>query len=246
MKRLCLIIAMLIWSVPTFGQEYTIYRAPYGRLKYEIPERGEWIDKNEWIELYGRKQFKLLFGDRWSDEFDHFEEEDYVRWNISTALQIKKNNCTWQRVFPLECDIDKAIEIATATLQDAVIKDNVVEGHISDVEFIDRLPHLIFSMQNNIWQADVRYEFKDGRYRVTLTNIRSKLKMKIGTGYRSSLIGVGVSVQDENYYETIYNLLYNDGSRISAYDTFINSIDYTFCELFMLKNKEHTVFNDNW
>ncbi|WP_407532955.1 hypothetical protein [Elizabethkingia anophelis] len=98
--------------------------------------------------------------------------------------------------------------------------------------------------QSNKFYATFKLDTKEGRYRVVITNIRSKgNKLSLYTG--GSGLGMGLSGSGENNIEDF--VLKNDRETFRGGFTGRESkiIDYSFTNLFDV-SKYQNISNDNW
>lgn len=183
---------------------------------------GEWLTENEWVEMYGRRAFRDTYP--FKTDYSHIKEHYCIRWNYKDALSLSSTNTLyWSRIFTTDASIDALMEIAASKFENAKIYDNKVIGYLADKNFQDfRIG--ICTLNNAIWQAKITYEFKEGRYKVTVENIQ----------YKFTVIYTG-TFSEVPHYDSLYTLLYDTmGTKRVWYDPFINSIDYTFCnELYL-------------
>lgn len=242
MKRLLLAIVLLAFANCAIAQDYKIFQNVHGGLLYS-DDNGEWQTRQSWEKMYGAKRWKEVFRGRTPD---HIQEHNYIRYNyIETVKHIGNGQVVWSRVIEDDRQIDELIQRATEVVTNACVDGNVVTGNFSAVNF--KSGHRsTYNLTPYLVDGDVRFEFREGRYKITVTNIMWR-ERKPSTFYASGG-SLGVGVNDTNPNRPVYDLLYDsDGvQRPSAtYRARVDDIDYTYCEMFILQFLDDNPQNDN-
>lgn len=227
MKRILLVALLVLITVTSYSQQYSgIMKAHNKELLYSDPS-GAWLTESDWIRLYGRKRFNSQFPNK--TNYTHVQEKEFIRWNIEGAYtHLSNGDIIWSRVFQNDCPIETLTESATLILEKPQMDGNKVVGELTSQKFVD-YEKGAWTTSNYRWSAKVTYEFRDGRYKVTLSNIKiqSTVTFSAGEYFR---------VQEENTPEPLNHILYNNGAKRLCYYAFINSIDHTFSNTTFLRN----------
>jgi hypothetical protein len=99
--------------------------------------------------------------------------------------------------------------------------DISISGVIIDRDFIPDHNNKYYGMGTDIWSANVTYEFRDGRYKVTLSNIECISKKVVTDTYLSTSTylnrtsGHAVTINRGNSAWSLADLMYKDAI---AYD----------------------------
>lgn len=208
--------SLLCFEVP--AQEFSILRTIDNCIKYSDSE-GNWLTELQWTEKYGRKAFRKAFPKPY--RADHVEETNYTRWNIEEAFSTDFD-IQWSRVFTSDIDEDELIKAAYDILENPVIDGNKVSGRLADRGFTDT-PQSTWSVEKYAWSANVLYEFRDGRYKVTLSDIKVQ---------RTSTVDAHIfnfTVKDRNPKLALRDILYDGFDKLNCFYSYTNNIDYSFC-----------------
>lgn len=236
MRKALLVLALLLFVAATsYSQHYSgIMKTQDNGLLYSTPSE-EWLTESDWVKQYGRKSFNYQFPNK--TNYTHAQEREFIRWDIEEAYtHLSNGEVIWSRVFQNNSPIETLTESASLVLENPQINDNKVVGELTNQKFID-YEEGIWTTFNYRWSAKVTYEFRDGRYKVTLSNIKIQSTVTFSTGgyFR---------VQNENAPVPLSYILYNNGEKRLCYNAFINSIDHTFSNTTFLINL--TDANDDW
>lgn len=180
-------------------------------------DNDEWLSEKEWIEKYGRKKFRNTFP--YKKEYSHVKEYDFIRWDFRRTITLSPGNIAlWTRVFYSKEPTEDLITQAAALLDKVKIYNNKVVGYLSNQAFQD-FKAGFYTLKPARWRAKVSYEFNEGRYIITMSNIEFFTTLALTTYWHYAV----------NSYESIYYLLYDGiGYKYDKYDNIINSMDYTF------------------
>ena len=231
MRKILLFVLLLVVSGVT-AQDYKALRTINNDVVYSDAE-GNWYPESAWIAKYGRKQFKEAFPER--NKYHHVQTADYIRWDYRDAFTAGLD-MRWSRVFESELDTNSLKDAAVILLEDAQVDGDKVIGSISSAPFED-YQFGMWSLGNYIWSAKVTYEFRDNRYKVTLSSIRVQCTVSV------SAYGGGLGFHSESVWEPLREILYNGEYKRIQYEPFINSIDHTFCKILYLRVNEDS---DDW
>lgn len=200
------------------AQEYTILRTAENYIKYSDAE-GNWLTELQWTEKYGRKAFRKTFPQPY--RANHVEEENYTRWNIKDAFSTDFD-IRWSRVFSTNTNKEDLIKTAYDNLENPAIEGDKVYGQFSDRRFTDA-PDCSWSVEKYTWSANVLYEFREGRYKVTLSDI----KVQRTTAFDAHIFNI--TVKDETPRQSLRDILYDGFKELACFDYYTNHIDYSFC-----------------
>lgn len=232
MNRIVTIILTILLCWQVSAQEFTILRTKQGFIKYSDAE-GNWLTELQWTEKYGRKAFRKAFPKPY--RANHVEEENYTRWEIEKAFTIDYD-VSWSRVFTSEANVEELIYMAALVLENPNIDGNKVSGELTDQMFVDAYT-TTWSPRKYMWSANIVYEFREGRYKVSISKIKVRCSVSIDV-----LIG-GIAVKDENPAQPLRHLLYEGDVKRHAYEDFLNHIDHTFCLVTFITPRHE---NDEW
>ena len=180
-----LLFAMFIISMSVSAQvyhEYEIMRTQNGTVVYS-DENGAWLTRESWAKKYGRKDFRNHFPD--PDYYDHMVENGYIRTHFrKTFSNVVGGDMEWSRVLESNKPIELLRREAANKMNDVIYEDEEsISGVIERKSFIPDHRGRYFLMASCVWRANVTYEFKSGRYKVTLSNIY--YDSNISTSYSS-------------------------------------------------------------
>ena len=166
----------------------------------------------------------------------------------------------WSRVLESNLSIEDLKREAISNMDNVTYEDDIsISGVIIGREFIPDHNSKYYGMGADIWSANVTYEFRDGRYKVTLSNIECISKKVVTDTYSSSSTlygqsyGYAVSVQRERGAWSLADLMYR--KRItyegkiydeSLYYQVANFFDKNFTAAVILSSivKENNTDND--
>ena len=108
MKRCLLLAALLLLGVTSVSaQEVThgVLRQKSGELLYAADDN-QWLTREAWIERYGRKEFRLTFGN--DSRYDHAQELGMVRTDILQSVKlIGEGDIIWGRVIESDVPVEQ-------------------------------------------------------------------------------------------------------------------------------------------
>lgn len=237
-NRLCIILAALLCSLSSaVAQQSGILKDSDGTLLYG--DGGEWLTRNKWIEKHSRKEFRKTFGNRVL--YDHAQEFGMIRTDIQHSIRlVGEGNIIWERVIESDISRDK-LKLAARKRMASVIfeSEDKIVGGVIEHGFIRDEEGRPWGVKNAHWKGIVSYEFKEGRYKITLSNIQYKT-------LRSGSLGIySLGVSTEKTYIPFANLLYPYSKRASdtRYHRLVDFIDYNFSTSFVLFETK-TMSND--
>ena len=181
-----MLLALLFASVAVNAQQPSeILLTINGDALYS-DANGDWLTREGWIEKYGRKDFKAHFPHPYY--YDHVVERGYIRTYFSKTLKtVVGGDMEWSRVLESNLSIEDLKREAASKLSDVIYEDDgSISGVIENREFIPDHNDKFYGMMTDVWRANVTYEFKEGRYRVTLSNIECKSTVTKTDTYFSS------------------------------------------------------------
>lgn len=235
MKKFICLAFTLIFTAICFGQNYNGILKAYNKELLYADDNGQWQTEANWKKKYGRKAFRSKFPDK--TDYDHVQEQRFIRWDYEDAFTYLQNGeIIWSRVFISETPIDNLIQSACLILNNPIIEGNKIIGNLIEHAFVDYESGL-FTTSFYVWSAKATYEFREGRYKVTLNNIkvRSTVEFSAGSYFRAH----GVSTTHPLNY-----LLFENGQKRISFKPFINSIDHSFSNICFLP--EAYVNNSDW
>lgn len=214
MKRfITLLFALFITSISVSAQEYEIMLTIKGNVLYS-DANGDWLTREGWNEKYGRKDFRKHFPHPYY--YDHVVERGYIRtYFIETFKTVVGGDMEWSRVLESNLSIEDLKREAASKLSDVIYQDDgSISGVIKNREFIPDHNDKFYGMMTDVWRANVTYEFKEGKYRVTLSNIvcastytRTDTYLSTST-YLNRTIGHAVTINRGNNAWSLADLMY--------------------------------------
>jgi hypothetical protein len=244
MKKLIIVIILIFIGDVSQAQdvEYAVLRKLNGDLAYS-DANGEYLSREAWIIKYGRREFNDKFPEPLY--YNHAEEVGYIRKSIAYSVYSSAvGSIEWSRIFYTDATIEQAKLEAKQKLSDIKYdKDNVIIGMISDVKIIPDIYGIASGLYNSALSATVKYEFRDGRYKVTALNIKSRLTSNISVGVMTG--GIFIGSEDADPYTSIYEKFYRGVTPVST-DRWLklsNTIDYNLSNLLRL---EIDASKDDW
>ena len=171
MKRfITLLFALFITSISVSAQVYEIMLTIKGNVLYS-DANGDWLTREGWNEKYGRKDFRKHFPHPYY--YDHVVERGYIRtYFLETFKTVVGGDMEWSRVLESNLSIEDLKREAISNMDNVTYEDDIsISGVIIGREFIPDHNSKYYGMGADIWSANVTYEFRDGRYKVTLSNI---------------------------------------------------------------------------
>lgn len=180
-------------------------RTQNGTMVYSVGD-GTWLSREAWIEKFGRKNFRLNFP--YPNYFDHFVEQGYIRTYIQKSFKnVVGGDIEWSRVLESNKSIELLKREAASNLNDVIYEDETsLSGVIEGRRFVPDHRDRYFLMYSYLWRANVTYEFRDGRYKVTLSNIYCGSNDSFSIYGGSSVLGYSISSYEEP--EPLSNFLY--------------------------------------
>ena len=226
MKKFLLTVAFMALVNCAWSQEFEAMLTRGGNIVY-IDGNGDWLQKDVWIERYGRKAFRAAYPNE--EYYSHIQEVGFIRYNFRESVSsLSVGDIRWSRVFDSSATISDLMLSAKAKFSRIVEeREDLIVGIVEDIPIVDDGTGTPNGLYNRVWSGVVKYEFRDGRYRVTVESIRAKLTAQVNA---RAYIGFGVSVgaTDENVYESIYSLFYNNDRPTNAqrWTSLSNCIDF--------------------
>ena len=188
MKRfVTLLLVLLFASVAVNAQQpYEILLTINGEVLYSDANT-DWLTREDWIKKYGRKDFKGHF--RHPYYYDHVVERGYIRTYFrETFKTIVGGDMEWSRVLESSLSVEVLRRQAASNMDNVTYEDETsISGIIVERGFIPDHNDRFYGLYFYVWSANVTYEFKEGRYKVTLSNIECKsTATKTNTYFSSS------------------------------------------------------------
>ncbi|MBQ8366613.1 MAG: hypothetical protein IJX40_02655 [Alistipes sp.] len=240
MKRMLLIaLTILLANLSLEAQKYDVLKNINGIILY-ADDNGEWLTRQTWQERHGRKAFREHFGD--GSQYDHAEELDFLRSDIKESVKLMgEGNVVWERVIETDAPREELMLAARKRMASVIheTEDRIVGGVIEH-GFIRDEQGRPWGIKHAHWKGIVTYEFKDGRYKVSVSHIQYKAE-------RGSSIGLySLGFSTEKAYAPFANLLYPYSRKASDYRYFrlVDFIDYNFSTTFVLF--ETALKSNNW
>ena len=238
-KSLLIVLAMLLGVLTLSAQEYDVLKTINGVLLYS-DDSGQWLTRKSWLSKYGNREFREHFDD--GSRYDHSEEVNFLRTDIQESVKLMgEGNIVWERV--IESDVPHhELKLAARKRMASVIyetEDKIIGG-IIEHGFIRDEQGRPWGIKHAHWKGIVSYEFKEGRYKVSVSHIQYKAE-------RSSSLGIySLSLSTEKAYAPLANLLYpySHKANTSRYFRLVDFIDYNFTTTFVLF--ETAIETSNW
>lgn len=228
LKLLLVSIAMVLTATISSAQKYEILKNIDGHLLYSDGE--EWLLRSDWEERYGHRAFKEHFGD--GTLYDHAQEQDILRDNILNSVTLLgEGNVVWSRV--IECDAPiESLKLAARKRMASIVheSDNTIIGGVIEHGFVRDDQGRPWGIKHAHWKGIVTYEFREGRYRVSVSHIQYKAERGASLGIYS------LSFSTSKAYAPISNIIYPYSRRanMGRYYRLVDFIDYNFCSIFVL------------
>lgn len=214
MKRVLVAVVILLLANCAVAQNYEAMLTRNGTIVY-LDDSGAWLPKNVWVEKYGRKAFKAAYPDR--EYYSHIQEVGFIRTNYRESVySLSVGDIRWSRVFDCSASVSDMRLAAKAKFSQIIEdRDDCIIGIVEDIHIVEGSHGLPYGFDDSMWSGVVRYDFKGGRYRVTVESIRKKSVNQLSA---SAYIGLGVSVgvDHENTYESIYPIFFVNGKKVNA------------------------------
>lgn len=240
MKRYICIVALLLGGVLSLGaQEFEVLKNINGNLRYS-DENGEWLSRKAWLEKYSRKEFRQHFGD--GSRYDHSEEVNFLRNDIQESVKLLgEGNIVWERVVETEAPREELILAARKRMASVIYESqDMIVGGIIEHGFIRDEMGRPWGIKHAHWKGIVTYEFKEGRYKVSVSHIQYKAE-------RGSSLGIySLGFSTEKAYAPLANLLYPYSHKAGNYRYYrlVDFIDYNFTTTFILFDT--ALKSNNW
>ncbi|MBR3827333.1 MAG: hypothetical protein IKJ38_06460 [Alistipes sp.] len=240
MKRYICIVALLLGGVLSLGaQEFEVLKNINGNLRYS-DEKGEWLSRKAWLEKYSRKEFRQHFGD--GSRYDHSEEVNFLRNDIQESVKLLgEGNIVWERVVETEAPREELILAARKRMASVIYESqDMIVGGIIEHGFIRDEMGRPWGIKHAHWKGIVTYEFKEGRYKVSVSHIQYKAE-------RGSSLGIySLGFSTEKAYAPFANLLYPYSHKAGSYRYYrlVDFIDYNFTTTFILFDT--ALKSNNW
>ena len=202
MKRfVTLLLALLFASVAVNAQQsYEILLTTNGDALYS-DANGDWLTREGWKEKYGRKDFKAHFPHPYY--YDHVVERGYIRTYFrETFNMVVGGDMEWSRVLESSLPIEVLKREAASNLDNVTFEDETsISGVIENHDFIPDHNDRFYGLYSYLWSANVTYEFKEGRYKVTLSNI----------------VCTSTTTKTNTYFSTYPSIGFSSGSAVSLH-----------------------------
>lgn len=227
MRKLLLFIAFIALVNCASAQKYEAMLTRGGSIVY-LDDSGNWLTKDMWIEKYSRKTFRAAYPD--DEYYSHIQEVGFIRTNFRESVSsLSVGDIRWSRIFDSEATTsDLKISVKAKFSRIIEEREDVIVGVVEDVPIVASRQGIPGGLYNSAWSGVVRYEFKEGRYRVTVESIRTKLTKQVSTAVYLGF-GASVGASDENMYESIYSMFfYSNGKPTNAqrWSSLSNCIDF--------------------
>lgn len=238
-RYVSVIVALFVGVLSLEAQEFEVLKNINGNLRYS-DENGEWLSRQAWQDKYGRKAFRQHFGD--GSRYDHSEELDFLRSDIQQSVKLLgEGNVVWERVVETDAPREELILAARKRMASVIheSKDRIVGGIIEHGFVRDEMGRP-WGIKHAHWKGIVTYEFKEGRYKVSVSHIQYKAE-------RGSSIGIySLGFSTEKAYAPFANLLYPYSRKAGDYRYYrlVDFIDYNFTTTFVLFDA--AINNNNW
>lgn len=223
----------------TFEAPLSALRNINGDMLYS-DNNGEWLTRDVWQQRYGRREFRRHFGD--GTRYDHSQEMNFLRSNIMQSVILQgEGNVIWERVVETDTPREELMLAARKRMADVIYESETkIVGGVIEHGFIRDELGRPWGIKHAHWKGIVSYEFRDGRYKVTVSHIQ----YKASRGSSLGLYSLGFST--EKAYAPIANLLYPYSHRASdqRYYRLVDFIDYNFTSTFVLFDA--TLESNDW
>lgn len=236
---LSIAMALLLATLALSAQEYDVLKNRDGILLYSDDD-GKWLSRQAWQEKYGRKAFREHFGD--GSEYDHAEELNILRSDIIKSVKLMgEGNIVWERIIETDAPREELRLSARKRMASIIYEaEDMIVGGVIEHGFIRDEQGRPWGIKNAHWKGIVTYEFRDGRYKVSVSHIQYKAE-------RGSSIGIySLGFSTEKAYAPMANLLYPYSRKAGDYRYFrlVDFIDYNFTSTFVLFETSQTT--NNW
>ena len=239
MKRfVTLLLAMLFASVAINAQQpYEIMRTQNGTMVYSVGD-GTWLTREDWIQKFGRKNFRFNFP--YPNYYDHVVEQGYIRTYVQKTFKtVVGGDIHWSRVLESNKSIELLRREAANKLNDVIYQDEEsLSGVIEGRGFIPDHRGRYFLMHSYEWRANVTYEFRDGRYKVTLSNIHCGSNNSFSVYSGSPILGVSVSSRDVPNPLSDFLYVYDEEGYNEYWLSVANFFDRNFTAAVILSSKQ--------
>ena len=215
-----MLFALFLCSISANAQESEIMLTIKGNVLYS-EANGDWLTREGWNEKYGRKDFRKHFPHPYY--YDHVVERGYIRtYFCKTFKTVIGGDMEWSRVLESNRSIEDLKREAISNMDNVTYEDDIsISGVIIDRGFILDHNDKCYSLGAEVWSANITYEFREGRYKVTLSNIVCTSRKIVSDTYSSSSasyghsFGYAVSVQRTGNDWFLADLMYK---HAIAYD----------------------------
>lgn len=230
---------ILLGTLSTYAQEYETLKNINNDLLYSDAE-GRWLMREAWQQRYGRKEFRAHFGN--GTRYDHSQEIDFLREDIQQSIKLMgEGNIIWSRVVHSDTP-HKELKIAARKRMASLVyeSDSIIIGGVIEHGFARDYQGRPWGIKQAHWKGIVTYEFKDGRYMVSVSHVQYKAE-------RGSSLGIySLALSTEKAYAPFANLLYPYSRKASdsRYYRLVDFLDYNFTSMFVLF--EATPENNDW
>lgn len=210
-----------------------------GNLRYS-DENGEWLSRKAWLAKYSHKEFRQHFGD--GSRYDHSEEVNFLRNDIQQSVKLLgEGNIVWERVVETEAPREELILAARKRMASVIYESqDMIVGGVIEHGFIRDEMGRPWGIKHAHWKGIVTYEFKEGRYKVSVSHIQYKAE-------RGSSLGIySLGFSTEKAYAPFANLLYPYSHKAGSYRYYrlVDFIDYNFTTTFILFDT--ALKSNNW
>ena len=240
MKKYILIVAAILLGVLCAeAQEYKVLKNINGVLLYS-DDSGKWLTRKDWQNKYGRKKFHETFGD--GSRYDHSQELHFLRTDIQNSVElVGEGNAVWSRVITTDAPREELILAARKRMASIIFEsEDKIIGAIIEHGFIRDDLGRPWGVKNANWKGIVTYEFREGRYKVSVSHVQYKAERGASLGIYS----FGISTSKP--FAPFANLLYPYGSKAGSYRYYrlVDFIDYNFTSTFVLF--ETSIKKNDW
>ena len=228
-RYIAITVIMLLSAVSSHAQEYEVLK-DRNEVFYFSDENGNWLTRDEWQDRFGRKAFRKHFGN--GTRHDHSQEADFYRNNIQHSIKlVGEGNIVWERIVESDAPREELMMAARKRMASIIHEsDDKIVGGIIEHGFIRDELGRPWGIKHAHWKGIVTYEFREGRYKISVSNIQYKAS-------RGGSLGIyTLSLSTEKAYAPIANLLYPYSDKAGSYRYFrlVDFLDYNFTTTFVL------------
>lgn len=153
------------------------------------------------------------------------------------GMNLEQHNISWSKVFETDIPVERLAELAERKLATTRQNDTVVVGRVENHRILNA--HRMFTLSNNVVMFDVRYQFRDGRYKVDVWNIKCKSLISYSNG----------PFRVESTWRDISEAFYKSSGKLvkeNTIDLYCTELSMTFEALCELEEQDVSPTNDEW